>query len=78
MDDWEVFPREAAAVAMKAIEQGLARLLTTYDDEFETAKKIISRSRKLTQDMMENGYIAEAPNCETGTKVDIDTIKSAY
>jgi malate dehydrogenase (oxaloacetate-decarboxylating) len=78
MDDWEVFPREAAAVAMKAIEQGLARLLTTYEDEFDTAKKIISRSRKLTQDMMENGYIAEAPNCDTGTKVDIDTIRSAY
>src|SRR5512141_1701124 len=26
MDDWEVFPREAAAVAMKAQEQGIARI----------------------------------------------------
>ncbi len=31
MDDWEVFPREAAAVAMKAQEQGLARIETTYE-----------------------------------------------
>ena len=26
MDEWEVFPREAVAVAMKAIEQGVARI----------------------------------------------------
>ena len=26
MDEWDVFPREAAAVAMKAQEQGVARL----------------------------------------------------
>src|SRR5512147_652044 len=37
MDDWEVFPREAAAVAMKAVEEGLARIPTTYDEEFERA-----------------------------------------
>jgi hypothetical protein len=32
MDDWDVFPREAAAVAMKAQEQGLARIEMTYDE----------------------------------------------
>jgi malate dehydrogenase (oxaloacetate-decarboxylating) len=78
MDDWEVFPREAAAVAMKAIEQGLTRLLTTYDAEFQNATKIISRSRKLTQEMMQDGFIPQAPECEVGPEVDIDTIKSAY
>ncbi len=26
MDEWDIFPREAAAVAMKAQEQGVARV----------------------------------------------------
>jgi malate dehydrogenase (oxaloacetate-decarboxylating) len=61
MDDWEVFPREAAAVAMKAQEQGLARIQMSYDDLLKNAKDIIGRSRNLTQMMMNEGYIAEAP-----------------
>lgn len=61
MDDWEVFPREAAAVAMKAQEQGLARLNFTYEEELANAKKIIKRSRDLTQMMMEKGFIPEPP-----------------
>ncbi len=58
MDDWEVFPREAAAVGMKAIEQGLARIKLSYDELYKQATEIISRSRKLTQTMMEQGFIA--------------------
>jgi malate dehydrogenase (oxaloacetate-decarboxylating) len=61
MDDWEVFPREAAAVAMKAQEQGLARISMTYEEEFENAKSIISRSRNLTRMMMEEHFIAAPP-----------------
>jgi malate dehydrogenase (oxaloacetate-decarboxylating) len=61
MDDWEVFPREAAAVAMKAQEQGVARLEMTYDELFSHAHKIIKRSRDLTQMMMEQHFIPEAP-----------------
>ncbi len=61
MDDWEVFPREAAAVAMKAIEQDLARIHLTYAQEFEIATKIIRRSRDLTKSMMEDGFIPEPP-----------------
>jgi malate dehydrogenase (oxaloacetate-decarboxylating) len=48
MDDWEVFPREAALVAMKAIEQGIAGKTLTYEEEFKQATKIIKRSRDLT------------------------------
>src|SRR5690606_28529121 len=33
MEEWEIFPREAAAVAVKAVEQGVAQLQTTYDEE---------------------------------------------
>jgi malate dehydrogenase (oxaloacetate-decarboxylating) len=61
MDDWEIFPREAAAVAVKAQEQGLARISISYEDEYKQAMDIISRSRNLTQMMMKDGFIAEAP-----------------
>ena len=58
MDDWEVFPREAAAVAMKAIEQGIAlRTDLTYEQELEEATAIIARARGLVQDQMAFGYI---------------------
>jgi malate dehydrogenase (oxaloacetate-decarboxylating) len=61
MDDWEVFPQEAAAVGVKAQEQGIARLEKSYDDLYGHACNIISRSRELTALMMKEGYIAEAP-----------------
>jgi malate dehydrogenase (oxaloacetate-decarboxylating) len=61
MDDWEVFPREAAAVAMKAIEQGIAEIEMTYDEAFEKATEMIRRSRQQTKVMMEEGFIPPAP-----------------
>jgi malate dehydrogenase (oxaloacetate-decarboxylating) len=60
MDEWEVFPREAAAVAMKAVEQGVAGKTVTYDEELKNAEEIIRRSRNLTKTMMAEGFIAEA------------------
>ena len=79
MDDWEVFPREAAAVAMKAIEQGLARFECTYEDEFQHASKMIQRSRSMTKRMMEEGFIPEPP-ADDGDhpEIDTETIKAAY
>ena len=61
MDDWEVFPREAAAVGTKAQELGIARIHKTYDELFEQAHTIIKRSRDLTGMMMEQGFIEKAP-----------------
>ena len=61
MDDWEVFPREAAAVAMKAQEQGIARITKSYDELLQGAYAIIKRSRDLTHMMMKEGFIPEAP-----------------
>jgi malate dehydrogenase (oxaloacetate-decarboxylating) len=59
MDDWEVFPREAAAVAMKAIEQGVAlRTDLTFDAEVKQATAIIARARGMVNDQMALGYIA--------------------
>ncbi len=58
MDDWEVFPREAAAVAMKAVEQGVAlRTDITFEQEVAEATTIIARARGLVQDAEALGYI---------------------
>ena len=61
MDDWEVFAREAAAVGMKAQEQGVAQLEKSYDELLESATKVIKRSRDLTSLMEEQGFIQPPP-----------------
>jgi malate dehydrogenase (oxaloacetate-decarboxylating) len=61
MDDWEVFPREAAAVGMMAQKQGVATLTKTYEELYEHAKQVISRSRNLTEMMKKEGFIAPPP-----------------
>ncbi len=61
MDDWEVFPREAAAVAIKAQEQGVAKLTLSYDEILDQARRIIKRSRDLTHTMMDQNFIQAAP-----------------
>jgi len=58
MDDWEVVPREAAAVGLKAIEQGVARLKMTRDALIGKATAIIDRARQETKTLMEHGLIA--------------------
>jgi len=61
MDDWEVFAKEAAAVGMKAQEQGVARLEKSYDELLESATKVIKRSRDLTSMMENKGFIPAPP-----------------
>ncbi|MCL4459115.1 MAG: NADP-dependent malic enzyme [Chloroflexi bacterium] len=57
MDDWEVFPREAAAVGMMAQQQGVVRAKATRDELYRHASEVIRRARELTQTMMREGYI---------------------
>jgi malate dehydrogenase (oxaloacetate-decarboxylating) len=58
MDEVDVFAREASAVAMKAIEQGIAGITNvTYEQEYENAMAMIVRARGLVQDSMAIGYI---------------------
>jgi len=61
MDEWEVFPREATAVGLKAQEVGVAGLKLTRTQLLETARSIIKRSRDMTQNSMKLGYIPKAP-----------------
>ena len=61
MDDWEVFPREATAVAQKAIEQGVARVNRTRDELYASARSIIRRAREQAKYLMRSGFIQEFP-----------------
>lgn len=61
MDDAEVYACEAAAVGMKAQEQGVARLVVSYDELFSNAQKLIGRSQSMTRLMMDQGFIKPVP-----------------
>jgi len=61
MEDWEAFPREAAAVGVKAVEQGVARIERSYEDLYDTAVKTILEAQEMTQLLMREGYIAKVP-----------------
>jgi len=58
MDEWEVFPREAVAVAKKAMEQGVARLKIDEKELFRMAEMKIRRARDEVSILMEKGIIA--------------------
>ncbi|HHY38996.1 MAG TPA: NADP-dependent malic enzyme [Clostridia bacterium] len=61
MDEWEVFPREAAAVGAKAVEQGVARINVSKEDLYKKAEELISMAREETKLLMEKGLIPPAP-----------------
>jgi malate dehydrogenase (oxaloacetate-decarboxylating) len=61
MEDWEVFPREAVAVGMKAMEQGVSRIKISKKELTDRAYTIIKRARDETQLMMKNGFIKPIP-----------------
>jgi malate dehydrogenase (oxaloacetate-decarboxylating) len=60
MEEWEVYPREAAAVGMQAIKEGVAGITNlTYDDIMKNAEKIIKNARDSVQLLMKEGFIPE-------------------
>ncbi|MFQ6066259.1 MAG: NADP-dependent malic enzyme [bacterium] len=61
MDEWEVFPREAVAVGMKAIEQRVTRVDITQDQLYQKASFMIKRARDTVELLMEKGAIPPAP-----------------
>ncbi len=61
MEDWEVFPYEAAKVAMKAIEQGVARLKKDWDTVYKEAEEKIRRAREQLQILMKEGIVPPPP-----------------
>ena len=62
MDEWEVFPREAVACALKSIEQGVARVKPTRQELYERASAIIKNARDSTELLMKHGLIKQPPS----------------
>ncbi len=61
MGEWEVFVREAVAVGLKAIEQGVAREKLSREELTKRAEKMIRESRETTALLMKSGLIPPAP-----------------
>lgn len=64
MDEWEVYPREAVAVGLKAMEQGIAKIKASKEELFEQASRVIKRAQKQARVLMESGIIKEPPKKE--------------
>jgi malate dehydrogenase (oxaloacetate-decarboxylating) len=61
MDEWEVVPRVAAVTALKAQEQGIARLARTREELVSAAAETIKTVRQTTSMLMEKGFIRPMP-----------------
>jgi malate dehydrogenase (oxaloacetate-decarboxylating) len=66
VNDWEVFPREAAAVGVKAQEQGLARLTLSREELLSKARQTIRQAQDMTRFMMDKGLIPPLPEAQSG------------
>jgi malate dehydrogenase (oxaloacetate-decarboxylating) len=62
MEEWEVFPREAVACALKSIEQGVARVKPSRQELYERASAIIRNARESTALLMKQGLIKPTPS----------------
>jgi malate dehydrogenase (oxaloacetate-decarboxylating) len=61
MADTEVFVREAVAVGMKAVEQGVARDNLTREELTKRSGAMIREARKTVETMMKTGIIPPPP-----------------
>jgi malate dehydrogenase (oxaloacetate-decarboxylating) len=61
MSDWEVFPREAAAVGVKAQEQGVARRGLMHSELLHEARQKIQQAQDMTRFLMEKEIIPPVP-----------------
>ena len=61
MEEWEVFPREAVACALKSIEQGVARIKPSRKELYERATAIIQNARESVRQLMKHGLIKPPP-----------------
>ena len=59
MEEWDFYPRVAAAVAVKAAEQGVARKSLSWKEEYERAKEIIANARLMIETLYGKGLIRD-------------------
>ena len=57
MEEWDFYPRVAAAVAVKAVEQGVARKSTGWKEEYERAREIIATAKLMIETLFGKGLI---------------------
>ncbi len=61
MEEWEVFPREAADVAVQAQAEGVARRTLSWAEAYATAEAVIRRARAMAADAMRLGHVPPPP-----------------
>ncbi len=61
MDQWELYPAEATAVGMKAIEQGIARVQWEEKELYKHAEDVIRTARGASEMLYKQGFIPKAP-----------------
>ncbi len=61
MEEWEVFPREAVACALRSIDEGVARIKPSRKELHERAIAIIQNARESLQVLMKQGLIKPMP-----------------
>jgi malate dehydrogenase (oxaloacetate-decarboxylating) len=61
MDEWDAFPRVAAAAGMTAQAQGIARLRASREQLEEGARKVMREARETVQVLMREGLIPAPP-----------------
>ncbi len=61
MDQWELYPLEATAVGMKAMEQGIARVQWEEKELYKHAEDVIRTARAASEMLYREGHIPKAP-----------------
>lgn len=64
MDEMEVFPTEAADVAMAAVRDGVARSKVTWDDVYRRTRADIMETRAMMDSLVQKGHVKEFPQKE--------------
>jgi malate dehydrogenase (oxaloacetate-decarboxylating) len=61
MEEWELFPKVAAAVAGQAVRDGVARGSMTKEEVYLKARQDISEARAVIHGLMDHGFIKKPP-----------------
>ncbi len=72
MDDPELVPKVAAATALKALEQGLARISRSRDDLERQASILVQRSRDAARVLFREGIIPQPPGQGSPNRPELD------
>jgi malate dehydrogenase (oxaloacetate-decarboxylating) len=64
MNEFEVYPREASAVAVKAIEENVARIKLTQEEAYEKAYLIIKEAQEKVKCLMKMNFIKTPPKID--------------